>query len=85
LITTQYFEVTDTITWFSGGRDALEDAGAMEKIQKNLPKHFKEKTVYSTGVGGGKTTPLIARLQYPIWEIGARVLQKKIFLRLLRK
>ena len=54
-------------------RDALEDAGYGQKDPK-MTRELKDKTGVLLGVGGGQKliTPLIARLQYPIWEKALR-------------
>jgi acyl transferase domain-containing protein len=68
-------EVTDAsqLLGLVAARDALIDAGYGPKSLK-LTKEIKEKTGVLLGVGGGQKliTPLIARLQYPIWERALR-------------
>ena len=68
-------EVTDAsqLLGLVAARDALADAG----YGKDSPKfttEVKAKTGCLLGVGGGQKliTPLIARLQYPIWEKALR-------------
>ncbi len=68
-------EVTDAsqLLGLVAARDALEDAGYGRKSTK-FTAPLKEKTGVLLGVGGGQKliTPLIARLQYPIWERALR-------------
>ncbi|MEO0338832.1 MAG: beta-ketoacyl synthase N-terminal-like domain-containing protein, partial [Bacteroidota bacterium] len=68
-------EVTDTSQLLAlvAARDAFEDAG-YGKNSKKFTQALKEKTGVLLGVGGGQKliTPLIARLQYPIWERALR-------------
>ena len=68
-------EVTDAsqLLGLVAARDALEDAGYGQKNPK-LTRELKDKTGVLLGVGGGQKliTPLIARLQYPIWEKALR-------------
>ena len=68
-------EVTDAsqLLGLVAARDALEDAGYGRTSEK-FTKEVKEKTGVLLGVGGGQKliTPLIARLQYPIWERALR-------------
>jgi len=68
-------EVTDAsqLLGLVAARDALEDAGYGRNSEK-FTKEVKEKTGVLLGVGGGQKliTPLIARLQYPIWERALR-------------
>ena len=68
-------EVTDAsqLLGLVAARDALEDAG-YGKNSERFTKELKEKTGVLLGVGGGQKliTPLIARLQYPIWERALR-------------
>jgi polyketide-type polyunsaturated fatty acid synthase PfaA len=68
-------EVTDTsqLLGLVAARDAFEDAG-YGKDSKKFTKALKAKTGVLLGVGGGQKliTPLIARLQYPIWERALR-------------
>ncbi|MFT5914691.1 MAG: polyketide-type polyunsaturated fatty acid synthase PfaA, partial [Bacteroidia bacterium] len=68
-------EVTDAsqLLGLVAARDAFEDAGYGQKSAK-FTKALKEKTGVLLGVGGGQKliTPLIARLQYPIWERALR-------------
>jgi acyl transferase domain-containing protein/acyl carrier protein/NADP-dependent 3-hydroxy acid dehydrogenase YdfG len=68
-------EVTDAsqLLGLVAARDAFEDAGYGQKSPK-FTKELKEKTGVLLGVGGGQKliTPLIARLQYPIWERALR-------------
>ena len=68
-------EVTDAsqLLGLVAARDALEDAGYGRKSVR-FTKELKEKTGVLLGVGGGQKliTPLIARLQYPIWERALR-------------
>nr|MCU0482551.1 polyketide synthase [Anaerolineae bacterium] len=60
-------EVTDVSQLLSlvVARDALADAG-----YKEAPATLRQRTGVILGVGGGQKlmTPLISRLQYPIWE-----------------
>ena len=69
-------EVTDAsqLLGLVAARDAFEDAGYGKKSGR-FTKDLKEKTGVLLGVGGGQKliTPLIARLQYPIWERALRV------------
>ena len=68
-------EVTDAsqLLGLVAARDALEDAGYGQASAK-FSKELKEKTGVLLGVGGGQKliTPLISRLQYPIWEKALR-------------
>ena len=68
-------EVTDAsqLLGLVAARDALADAG-YGKDSVKFTKELKEKTGVLLGVGGGQKliTPLIARLQYPIWERALR-------------
>ncbi|MFK7979537.1 MAG: beta-ketoacyl synthase N-terminal-like domain-containing protein, partial [Saprospiraceae bacterium] len=68
-------EVTDASQLLAlvAARDALEDAGYGQKNPK-MTRELKDKTGVLLGVGGGQKliTPLIARLQYPIWEKALR-------------
>jgi len=68
-------QVTDAsqLLGLVAARDAFEDAGYGQKAVK-FTKELKEKTGVLLGVGGGQKliTPLIARLQYPIWERALR-------------
>ena len=68
-------EVTDAsqLLGLVAARDAFEDAGYGRQSTK-FTKAVKEKTGVLLGVGGGQKliTPLIARLQYPIWERALR-------------
>ena len=68
-------EVTDAsqLLGLVAARNALEDAGYGKESTK-FTKELKEKTGVLLGVGGGQKliTPLIARLQYPIWEKALR-------------
>ncbi len=68
-------EVTDAsqLLGLVAARDALTDAGYGKNATK-FTKALKEKTGVLLGVGGGQKliTPLIARLQYPIWEKALR-------------
>ena len=68
-------EVTDASQLLAlvAARDALEDAGYGQKNPK-FTRALKDKTGVLLGVGGGQKliTPLIARLQYPIWEKALR-------------
>jgi len=68
-------EVTDVSQLLAlvAARDALADAGYGVKSPK-FTAEVKEKTGVLLGVGGGQKliTPLIARLQYPIWERALR-------------
>ncbi len=68
-------EVTDAsqLLGLVAARDAFEDAG-YGRNSKKFTKALKEKTGVLLGVGGGQKliTPLIARLQYPIWERALR-------------
>ncbi len=68
-------EVTDAsqLLGLVAARDAFEDAGYGQK-SASFTKELKEKTGVLLGVGGGQKliTPLIARLQYPIWERALR-------------
>ncbi|PTM15106.1 MAG: polyketide-type polyunsaturated fatty acid synthase PfaA [Bacteroidetes bacterium] len=68
-------EVTDAsqLLGLVAARDALADAGYGQDAAK-FTKALKEKTGVLLGVGGGQKliTPLIARLQYPIWERALR-------------
>lgn len=68
-------EVTDAsqLLGLVAARDAFEDAGYGRKSAK-FTKALKEKTGVLLGVGGGQKliTPLMSRLQYPIWERALR-------------
>ncbi|MFT4569014.1 MAG: polyketide-type polyunsaturated fatty acid synthase PfaA, partial [Saprospiraceae bacterium] len=68
-------EVTDAsqLLGLVAARDALEDAGYGRGSEK-FTKALKEKTGVLLGVGGGQKliTPLLTRLQYPIWERALR-------------
>ena len=68
-------EVTDAsqLLGLVAARDALEDAGYGQRSAK-FSAALKEKTGVLLGVGGGQKliTPLISRLQYPIWERALR-------------
>ncbi|MFK8056365.1 MAG: beta-ketoacyl synthase N-terminal-like domain-containing protein [Saprospiraceae bacterium] len=68
-------EVTDAsqLLGLVAARDAFEDAG-YGRTSTKFTKELKEKTGVLLGVGGGQKliTPLIARLQYPIWERALR-------------
>lgn len=68
-------EVTDAsqLLGLVAARDAFEDAGYGRNSEK-FTKALKEKTGVLLGVGGGQKliTPLITRLQYPIWERALR-------------
>ncbi len=68
-------EVTDAsqLLGLVAARDALEDAGYGKQSEK-FTAALKAKTGVLLGVGGGQKliTPLIARLQYPIWEKALR-------------
>ena len=68
-------EVTDAsqLLGLVAARDALEDAGYGKNSAK-FTAELKAKTGVLLGVGGGQKliTPLIARLQYPIWERALR-------------
>ncbi|WP_373397691.1 beta-ketoacyl synthase N-terminal-like domain-containing protein [Algoriphagus halophilus] len=68
-------EVTDVsqLLGLVAARDAFEDAGYGRSSTK-FTKELKEKTGVLLGVGGGQKliTPLVARLQYPIWERALR-------------
>ncbi len=68
-------EVTDAsqLLGLVAARDALEDAGYGRTSEK-FTKALKEKTGVLLGVGGGQKliTPLLTRLQYPIWERALR-------------
>jgi len=68
-------EVTDAsqLLGLVAARDAFEDAGYGQNSEK-FTKALKEKTGVLLGVGGGQKliTPLISRLQYPIWERALR-------------
>ncbi|MFT5602343.1 MAG: polyketide-type polyunsaturated fatty acid synthase PfaA, partial [Flavobacteriales bacterium] len=68
-------EVTDAsqLLGLVAARDAFEDAGYGRSSEK-FTKALKAKTGVLLGVGGGQKliTPLIARLQYPIWERALR-------------
>ncbi|MEM1122204.1 MAG: beta-ketoacyl synthase N-terminal-like domain-containing protein, partial [Bacteroidota bacterium] len=68
-------EVTDAsqLLGLVAARDALEDAGYGQKSER-FTRELKDKTGVLLGVGGGQKliTPLIARLQYPIWEKALR-------------
>ena len=68
-------EVTDAsqLLGLVAARDALADAGYGKESTK-FTKELKAKTGVLLGVGGGQKliTPLIARLQYPIWERALR-------------
>ena len=68
-------EVTDTsqLLGLVAARDALKDAG-YGKDSKKFTAELKAKTGCLLGVGGGQKLigPLIARLQYPVWEKALR-------------
>ncbi len=68
-------EVTDTsqLLGLIAARDALKDAG-YDQASAKFTADLKAKTGVLLGVGGGQKliTPLIARLQYPIWERALR-------------
>ncbi len=68
-------EVTDVsqLLGLVAARDALADAG-YGKDSAKFTAELKAKTGVLLGVGGGQKliTPLIARLQYPIWERALR-------------
>ncbi|MFK7936557.1 MAG: beta-ketoacyl synthase N-terminal-like domain-containing protein, partial [Saprospiraceae bacterium] len=68
-------EVTDASQLLAliAARDALADAGYDVKGKK-FAAEIRQKTGVLLGVGGGQKliTPLIARLQYPIWERALR-------------
>jgi acyl transferase domain-containing protein len=68
-------EVTDTsqLLGLVAARDAFEDAG-YGKNSDRFTRELKARTGVLLGVGGGQKliTPLIARLQYPIWERALR-------------
>jgi len=68
-------EVTDAsqLLGLVAARDAFEDAG-YGKGSAKFTAELKAKTGVLLGVGGGQKliTPLIARLQYPIWERALR-------------
>ncbi|GAB5552554.1 MAG: hypothetical protein Sapg2KO_21450 [Saprospiraceae bacterium] len=68
-------EVTDAsqLLGLVAARDAFEDAGYGRNSEK-FTKALKEKTGVLLGVGGGQKliTPLMSRLQYPIWERALR-------------
>ena len=68
-------EVTDAsqLLGLVAARDALADAG-YGKTSAKFTAELKAKTGVLLGVGGGQKliTPLIARLQYPIWEKALR-------------
>ncbi|MGK0363171.1 MAG: acyl transferase domain-containing protein/acyl carrier protein [Saprospiraceae bacterium] len=68
-------EVTDAsqLLGLVAARDALVDAG-YGKDSVKFTKKVKEMTGVLLGVGGGQKliTPLIARLQFPIWERALR-------------
>ena len=68
-------EVTDAsqLLGLVAARDALADAGYGKNSAK-FTAEVKAKTGCLLGVGGGQKliTPLIARLQYPIWEKALR-------------
>jgi acyl transferase domain-containing protein/sensor domain CHASE-containing protein len=68
-------EVTDAsqLLGLVAARDAFEDAGYGQNSEK-FTKALREKTGVLLGVGGGQKliTPLISRLQYPIWERALR-------------
>jgi len=68
-------EVTDVSQLLSlvAARDAFEDAGYGKNSPK-FTKEVKEKTGVVLGVGGGQKliTPLVSRLQYPIWKKALR-------------
>lgn len=68
-------EVTDAsqLLGLVAARDALEDAGYGRTSEK-FTKELKAKTGVLLGVGGGQKliTPLLTRLQYPIWERALR-------------
>ncbi|MEM1323680.1 MAG: beta-ketoacyl synthase N-terminal-like domain-containing protein [Bacteroidota bacterium] len=68
-------EVTDAsqLLGLVAARDAFEDAG-YGKASGKFTAALKAKTGVLLGVGGGQKliTPLIARLQYPVWEKALR-------------
>ncbi|MEO1450981.1 MAG: beta-ketoacyl synthase N-terminal-like domain-containing protein, partial [Bacteroidota bacterium] len=68
-------EVTDAsqLLGLVAARDAFEDAG-YGRASARFTAEVKAKTGVLLGVGGGQKliTPLIARLQYPIWERALR-------------
>jgi polyketide-type polyunsaturated fatty acid synthase PfaA len=68
-------EVTDAsqLLGLVAARDALVDAGYGQTSAK-FSKELKAKTGVLLGVGGGQKliSPLISRLQYPIWEKALR-------------
>ncbi|MEM6348373.1 MAG: beta-ketoacyl synthase N-terminal-like domain-containing protein, partial [Bacteroidota bacterium] len=68
-------EVTDAsqLLGLVAARDAFEDAG-YGKNSGRFTAALKAKTGVLLGVGGGQKliTPLIARLQYPVWEKALR-------------
>ena len=68
-------EVTDVsqLLGLVAARDALQDAGYGTASAK-FTKELKEKTGVVLGVGGGQKliTPLMSRLQFPIWERALR-------------
>jgi polyketide-type polyunsaturated fatty acid synthase PfaA len=68
-------EVTDVSQLLSlvAARDAFEDAGYGQNSPK-FSKELREKTGVVLGVGGGQKliTPLMTRLQYPVWERALR-------------
>lgn len=68
-------EVTDAsqLLGLVAARDAFEDAGYGKNSEK-FTKQLKEKTGVLLGVGGGQKliSPLMSRLQYPIWEKALR-------------
>ena len=68
-------EVTDVsqLLGLVAARDALQDAGYGKNATK-FTAEVRAKTGVLLGVGGGQKliTPLIARLQYPIWEKALR-------------
>ena len=68
-------EVTDAsqLLGLVAARDAFEDAGYGKGSEK-FTAELKARTGVLLGVGGGQKliTPLIARLQYPIWEKALR-------------
>jgi polyketide-type polyunsaturated fatty acid synthase PfaA len=68
-------EVTDVsqLLGLVAARDVLADAGYAADSPR-FTRELKDKTGVLLGVGGGQKliTPLIARLQYPVWERALR-------------
>jgi polyketide-type polyunsaturated fatty acid synthase PfaA len=68
-------EVTDVSQLLSlvAARDAFEDAGYGQNSAK-FTRELRDKTGVVLGVGGGQKliTPLMTRLQYPVWEKALR-------------